>query len=475
MIAPTKSRFRQRRSTIWLLVAGLALTQGVGCGGGTSSPTGDASTDGEVDSATDAAIDATPDAAPDTCGNGTIEGDEICDGAELGSATCSGLGLPAGVLACQSDCTLDTSACAVCDDAICSDGETTESCPEDCGVVDIAAGATHSCAVLADGSVWCWGARDGHRMGGTGDVSEPVMLPDVNTAVAVAAGRHHTCIQTVLDEILCWGANSYGQVGEAQSHEVYPPVQIGTGLRVETGTYHTCVRRSPTETECWGRTWVGANSAQNPLLLPGVGHLVLGQHHTCYSTMGHLMCQGRNTNGQLGIGDNLWRESAVQITSTPMAALGAGANHTCGSVPTGSQPGLLCWGSNEFGQLGIPPGSDRLEPMWVSVLVPQLLDAGLRHTCAKVSPLAGPMLCWGHNNRGQLGNGTVTTDFEILPVAIPEVSYFDSGEEHVCAILPDQTARCWGDNRNGQIGNGDTQQTVAQPASPTRFGPEVAP
>lgn len=469
MIAPFKSRFMHRAATVWLLGAGLVLYQGTGCGGNTSSPTEDAGPDATPDA-------APPDAEPATCGNGTIDGDEVCDGSDLGAATCADHGLPAGAVACRPDCTLDTSGCAVCDDAICSDGETAVTCPQDCGVVDVAAGATHSCAVLADGTVWCWGARDGHRMGGTGDVSEPVMLPEVNTAVAVTAGRHHTCIRTVLDEILCWGANGYGQVGQDPSHEVFPPVQMGTGLRVEAGTYHTCVRRSPMQTECWGRTWVGATTAQSPLVLPGGGLLAVGQHHSCYSNNSRLHCQGRNTNGQLGLGDRLWRSTGEEISYLLMAALGAGAHHTCVSISTGANAGLYCWGSNEFGQLGIQPGADRLEPMFVTGIVPQALDGGLRHTCAKESPLAGQMLCWGHNNRGQLGTGSVTSDYEFRPVALPEVLHFDVGEEHVCAVLPDQTARCWGDNRYGQIGNGDSQQTVAQPAAPTRLGPtEVAP
>jgi len=339
--------------------------------------------------------------------------------------------------------------------------------------VDVAAGATHSCAVLADGSVWCWGAWDGHRMGGTGDVSEPVMVPGIDTAVQVAAGYHHTCVRTVLDEILCWGANGYSETGVSPpSHDVFPPVQVSTGSEVQVGGYHTCIRAPNLETHCWGRVWAGPTSADSPLSLPGGGHLTVGEHHTCYSHLGHVRCFGWNDHGQLGSGGYGWRETAVVIASGTIATVGSGANHGCHSIISGASAGLYCWGDNEHGQLGRVPGADVLSPEWISLLTPQVIDGGLRHTCAKASVLPGPLLCWGFNARGQLGIGSVTAGFEFQAVDTSEVTRFDSGAEHVCTILADQTMRCWGDNAHGQIGNGSTEPVVASPTAPTRLGPQ---
>lgn len=50
-------------------------------------------------------------AASVTCGDGTIEGAELCDGAELGAHTCAELGFTGGALACSASCLLDATGC----------------------------------------------------------------------------------------------------------------------------------------------------------------------------------------------------------------------------------------------------------------------------------------------------------------------------------------------------------------------------
>lgn len=466
----------------WICVGALGtLALAGGCSGGApaSGVDGSADASGLSGDAEPAHEDGgAPDARPPGCGDFVLQAGEACDGSELGGATCASLGLPAGTLACGADCTLDTAGCAVCGDAICSDAETAGSCPADCGVVDVAAGWTHTCAVLADGSVWCWGARDGHRMGGTGDVDVPVRLPGIEEAVAVSAGRRHTCVRTVLNEIYCWGANGYGQVGVAPlSPEVFPPVVVAEGRQVVTGRNHTCVRAEPTEIHCWGRVYAQPTTADAPVVLQGGGLLVAGGEHTCYTDRSQLRCLGWNDAGQLGLGDRAWRETGEPAYSSFFfVAAGAGGSHTCASFASGDPKGLYCWGSNEYGQLGLPPGPDELAPRYVSPLLAQVLDGGERHTCAKESPLPGPLYCFGDNGRGQLGTGSVVSGYEFQQVALDEVDTFDVGAAHTCAILPDHTLRCWGDNRHGQLGVGITSVAVPVPTAPIRLGPqEVTP
>jgi alpha-tubulin suppressor-like RCC1 family protein len=421
----------------------------------------------------DAAVtDAAPqnDAAPG-CGDGVRLAPEVCDGADLGGQICAALGLPAGTLACRTDCTLDTTACAVCGDGICSDAETAETCVADCGVVDVAAGSTHSCAVLADGSVWCWGARDGHRMGGTGDVNRPVRLTGVPAAVEVAAGRHHSCIRTATNEVYCWGANGYGQVGtDPPGHEVFPPVQVATGTALYVAADQTCVRNSPLQVRCWGLLLKGRRTAANYLAIPGSGVLTVGYNHLCYTVGAAFYCLGRNQNGQLGLGNRVWRETATATAVSSAVALGGGERHTCYAT-AGIHPGIKCFGANAYGQSALVPSSDLLRPTNVSSLVPLRIDGGSRHTCAKETALPAPMFCWGNNTRGQLGNGSLTAEYGFTTAEAGDVQDFDVGDEHTCAVLGDGTARCWGSNSRGQIGHGSAAAIVALPVAPLRFGP----
>lgn len=477
MLQPRGAAPGPSRTGGWLATAALTLTLVAACDD-PKEPGKDAAVDAQITA--DASADAeVPDASGPRCGNHLREGAEVCDGTDVGSETCAGAGLPAGTLACHADCTLDYAGCAVCDDGICSDGETAVTCPADCGVVDVAAGATHTCAVLADGTVWCWGARDGHRMGGTGDVDTPVRVPGIDTAVSVTAGRHHTCVRTVLSEILCWGANGYGQVGVSPpSHEVFPPVQVATGREPRAGAYHTCVRASATEAHCWGRVYLEATTADAPVVIQGGSMLALGDHHTCHIENSTVLCLGWNQRGQLGLGDRAWRPTPEAVDGDwYILAVGTGSEHSCISYMTGDLRGTHCFGANDYGQLGIPPGDDQLTPVKVSSLPAQILDGGKRHTCAKDSPLPGSLYCWGHNARGQLGTGEVLSAYEFRRVLLEEVTDFSVGDEHTCAILDDQTLRCWGDNRSGQIGNGVSDSAVATPASPHRLGPaeEVTP
>lgn len=471
-LQPVRSKHHSR--TVGTLLA-LALAWVGACGDDDHHQNNNAS-DATVSGDATVLGDAEPDAHQVTCGDGLRQGAEACDGEDLGGVTCASLGLPDGQVTCNSDCTLSTLGCAVCGDGICSDAETAVSCAADCGVVSLTAGYTHSCAALADGTVWCWGARDGHRMGGTGDVRQPVMVPGLAGVVEVAAGLHHTCVRTSANDIYCWGANAYGQVGVAPpSHEVFPPVQVTTGTKLYLGAEHSCVRYSLNEVRCWGRLYAGRHPAPDYLAIATTGLVAAGGSHVCFVNGSDLRCFGRNGRGQLGLGHRGWREAPAQSYYSPSygyIALGAGVEHTCFAVNQPTKQGIRCFGRNDDGQLGYVPGPDLLSAALVSDVRALRLDGGRRHTCAMESAVAGPIYCFGSNARGQLGNGSGLSDFGLAQVTIDDVVDFDAGSDHTCAILPDQTARCWGSNEQGQIGHGGLEVSVALPVSPHRLGPE---
>ena len=85
------------------------------------------------------------------------------------------------------------------------------------------------------------------------------------------------------------------------------------------------------------------------------------------------------------------------------------------------------------------------------------ISAGDSHSCAVVN---GRAMCWGRNNFGQLGNNTLTDS--PVPVQVSGltsgVTAISAGNLHSCAVASG-AAMCWGVNNSGQLGNGDGART----------------
>ncbi len=132
-------------------------------------------------------------------------------------------------------------------------------------------------------------------------------------------------------------------------------------------------------------------------------------------------------------------------------AFGCGARtELAAPLPEGSDAGVDA-GIDAGVDAGLPPIDPQLEPA-IQVV------AGLFHTCAATR--RGRVHCWGFNNQGQLGNGSVQVQHS--PVASPSIDdaiAVTAGRTHSCALRATGVVLCWGDNLRGQLGDGDDEQT----------------
>ena len=123
---------------------------------------------------------------------------------------------------------------------------------------------------------------------------------------------------------------------------------------------------------------------------------------------------------------------------------------------------VLCWGSNEAGQLGDGTTTQRLTPVEVAApeghdpLEAATIGVGDWHACA--TDLEGTLWCWGANFLGQLGNGVVSDDLVPAPalassVQVP-VAGVTGGEVHTCALTQAGEVLCWGSDDQGEVGDG---------------------
>jgi len=231
----------------------------------------------------------------------------------------------------------------------------------------------------------------------------------VSDATAVVANQRHGCALIDGGTVRCWGANQYGQLGDGTTED--------------------------------------SGAASAPVIgIEGATSLSAGIDFSCAVLgVGSVRCWGFNLSGQVGDGTtlNIAMESRQVRGVRGATAVAAGGSHACAIAAAGA---VVCWGSNEFGQLGDGTTVDRLRPVTVEGLVgATALSAGSGFTCALLGDRS--VRCWGINGLGQLGDGTDEDRSVPAPVAdLGGVDTIASGLIASCAVLVDGRVRCWGDH-----------------------------
>lgn len=347
-------------------------------------------------------------------------------------------------------------------------------------VLQVTKSSVHTCALSDNGRVKCWGRNDDGQLG-LGDttyrgiVSDQmgINLPAVDlgagrTAVQITVGGAHSC--ALLDDgtIKCWGDNFHGQLGTGdeinhgidinQMGEDLPVVNLGTGrsaVSISAGSKHTCAILDDASLKCWGLNQSGqlglgsilseygnraADMGDNlPVVDLGTGRTALqvsaGNNYTCAVLDNNsVKCWGWNGQGRLGLGDENDRGSLPEQMGDNLPAV------DLGSIQVGPT-------------IAIP-------------IHAQQVSAGYDHTCALTT--FNNVKCWGDNGSGELGLGDIN-DRGITPEQMGNalspvplgngrfVQQVDVNINYTCALLDTNEIKCWGYNPAGSLGLGDTR------------------
>ncbi|MFV8750328.1 RCC1 repeat-containing protein [Nannocystaceae bacterium ST9] len=192
---------------------------------------------------------------------------------------------------------------------------------------------------------------------------------------------------------------------------------------------------------------------------PKPSAIAAGKGHTCVlREAGTVACWGRNDQGQLGDGTIDDRSKPVAVgNAKEIVELALGSSHTCARRRSGA---VLCWGANDRGQLGNAeggPGKSSRRPVAVHGLSDATaLASGDDHVCALRA--GGPMVCWGDNRDGQLGNDSQAIWNQPVPLrGVVDATAITAGSRHTCALRPGGKPICWGANSKGQLGDGTSK------------------
>jgi alpha-tubulin suppressor-like RCC1 family protein len=286
----------------------------------------------------------------------------------------------------------------------------------------IAAGLYHFCASLSDNTMKCWGYNNKGQLGTlTASANKATAVYQISSAASVpeANGGFHSCALLTDNSVKCWGQNQSGKLGNGSTTDSNYPVTvsgISNATRISVGQSHTCAVLSDNTIKCWGGNGYGqlgdgtTTNRPTPVTVSGISSATRvsgGTQHTCAVLSDNtIKCWGYNNYGQLGDGTTTQRNTPVAVSGISNATeVISRGDHTCALL---SDKTMKCWGHNTYGVLGDGgTTTQRNTPVAVSGISNAIEISGhMQHTCAVLSDKN--IKCWGANDYGQLGDGTTT-------------------------------------------------------------------
>jgi alpha-tubulin suppressor-like RCC1 family protein len=399
-------------------------------------------------------------------------------------------------------------------------------------VKSIGGGTTHMCAVLDNDTLKCWGMNSEGELGlgdtayrgdGPGEMGDALPIVNVGTGRtvrAVGGGRVHTCALLDNGTVKCWGGNPHGMCGTGDTVQrgdaagemgnALPTVNLGTGRTaksISVGYQNTCALLDNDTLKCWGAgdfgqlgqgntNNLGDNAGEMGDALPAINlgtgriprQVVMTAGHGCaVLDNATLKCWGFNASGDLGLGHVSYKGDNAGEMGNSLPALNLGTGLLVASVGTGGQADSTCatltngktkcWGPNNSGQLGLGDENPRgATAASMGNGLPylnlgtkrgvQTVVTGTYHACALTAN--GAVECWGGSPQGQLGNGNTLSMGDALNEmgnTLPTVNLgtgrtakqlsLSANGDFTCALLDNATVKCWGHSTAGSLGTGD--------------------
>ncbi len=302
----------------------------------------------------------------------------------------------------------------------------------------------------------------------TGTAGADMLVKDMSV------GLQHTCVILSNNTVKCWGSNTYGQLGYDNTTALSSPsasvVNIGAGTpkKLYAAGFVTCLTFSDDRIKCWGRNAQGQLGQDNTInygsnsgtgSMAGLGYISVG---------GSFLTVQRVAPS----------ENAVCVLSAASFAPGASKVYCWGYGNGGGCNFSAMPDTNYCGELGRGTANanwgdgtnlmSALTPVNLGVTGSELvidIAAGRKHICAIIAPTlistAGTPICWGFNGRGQLGIDNLTdigaTSTPTTRVtSISNAARFEMAAETSCAILSDSSAKCWGRGTYGVLLGGNS-------------------
>ena len=313
-------------------------------------------------------------------------------------------------------------------------------------VTEVAAGRSHSLALLANGTVESWGSNAFGQLGDEGatQTPTPMAVAHLTGVRAIAAGSNHSLALLKNGTVKTWGDNESGQLGDNSKAESEVPVGVA-GLS--------------------GVTAIAAGGEQSFALLSN----------------GTVMAWGNNERGQLGIGSAKTVDTPTLVKNlSGVTAISAGRMFTMALLSNGT---VEAWGDDEHAELGnsavLEEESEKTEEVGLFSNTPVTVDglsgvtaiaAGSSHALALLEDHT--VVAWGDDREGELGIGLQEPAIpHPAPVnGLTGVTQIAAGEQDSAAILESGELFDWGMNNLASLGLGSRSEAIDTPAHVTTLG-----